>query len=303
MKKNLLKVLSVALIALVAMTVVAAADTTATIDGSYSSGTVTITVSGVGTTDEVSLIVVAADQDLGEIATSEDPGSIIKFIEQKTAASGTVTFTFTSNTEDIDVYSGYSSMGVSDTVLHKEFRSSSSGGDGEGEGGEVTPTTPTVDTANSKLYTNAYTLPEFQRILIKLTGEAGQWMPTHSNADSAIFYSTESQAYEGLIKSTAADITAALAELTWSNVAPTADQIIAMYGDMTGDSRINILDFAAISELNKKTNLQEYGEKKQYLTADVDGNGTLNILDFVQLKNYTTASANGQSYTFPTITK
>ena len=302
MKKNLLKVLSVALIALVAMTVVAAADTTATIDGSYSSGTVTITVSGVGTTDEVSLIVVAADQDLGEIATSEDPGSIIKFIEQKTAASGTVTFTFTSNTEDIDVYSGYSSMGVSDTVLLKEFRSSSSGGDSEG-GEDVTPTAPTVDTTKSWLSTSNFTFEGFQRIFVKLTEGNGAWMPAHNDANSSIYYSTEREGYDGLIKSTAADLTAALAELTWSNVAPTADQTIVKYGDMTGEGTINILDSAKVKKLIKNLSLNIYGTHKEFLTADTTGDGFINVLDSAQLKKHIKATTLESAYTFPIITK
>ena len=294
MKKNLLKVLLLTTVAIVAMMVVASANT-ATIEGTYSNGTVTITVSGVGATDEVSVLAVPADQDLSAIASSNNPIEIVKHVDQKTAAGGTVSFKFTSDTEEFDVYSGYSSMGVSDAVLLKEFRSSA--------GGEDPVVAPTVDAANSKLDKSAYTLPDFQRILIKLTGEAGQWMPKHSNADSAIFYSTESNNYEGLIKTAAADLTAALAEISWDKTAPTADQTIAKYGDMTGDGIINILDFAKVSALNKKTAQANYGDKKDYLTADADGDGILNVLDLAQLKKYTTANAKGESYTFPTIEK
>lgn len=284
MKNNVYKIILITMIALVSM-IIAASANTATIDGTYNEGVVTINVSGVGINDEVFLLAVPANQKLSEIENKSNPNTLVKYVEQKTADDGSATFTFATDTENIDVYLSYSSMRLTDAVLLKEF-------------GTSLINEPTVDTTNSKLYTSVFTLEGFQRIFIKLTEGAGQWMPTHSDAESAIFYSAESQNYEGIIKSTAADIDTALGELSWKNVAPTADQTIAMYGDMTGDGIINILDFADISSLNSETVKENYGSAKDYLTADVDGNGSLNILDFVQLKAYIDSQVTGETYTF-----
>ena len=109
MKKNLFKVLSLALVALFAMTCVASA---AAVEGIYTDGTVTATVTGIGETDEVTILVVPHGTELASV-TSDD----ILYIDQVTAADGTATFTFTSDTEEIDIYSGYTTMDVAAGAL------------------------------------------------------------------------------------------------------------------------------------------------------------------------------------------
>lgn len=109
MKKNLFKVLSLALVALMAMTCVASA---ASVAGEYADGTVTATVTGVGTTDEVTILVVPHGTDLATVEADD-----IIYIDQVTAAEGTATFSFASSTEEIDIYSGYTSMDVAQGAL------------------------------------------------------------------------------------------------------------------------------------------------------------------------------------------
>lgn len=285
MKKNLFKVLSLVLVALFAMTCVASA---AAVEGIYADGTVTATVTGIGTTDEVTILVVPH----GTALASVQPADII-YIDQVTAANGTATFSFASSTEEIDIYSGYTSMDVAAGALSDIY--------------EVVvppaPAGPEIDTANSALVASAFSLAGYQRIFVKLVEGNGEWMPAHIDADSSIYYSTERSGYDGLIKSTAADITAALAELTWENVAPTADQTIKMYGDMTGDGKINALDTAKMKQLIKKQGAGTIATNKEYLVLDTTGDNKTNALDTAQFKKYIKAAGAGETYTFPAATK
>lgn len=289
MKKNLFKVLSLVLVALFAMTCVASA---AAVEGIYADGTVTATVTGIGTTDEVTILVVPH----GTALASVQPADII-YIDQVTAANGTATFSFASSTEEIDIYSGYTSMDVAAGALSDIYEVVVPP--------VVEPTAPEIDTTKSTLSAaNAFTIAGFKRIFVKLAEtESGDWMPAHSDADSSIYYSTERNGYDGLIKSEAADITAALAELTWENVAPTDEQTIKMYGDMTGDKKINVLDSARVKKLLNNLNAGTYGSNKEFLTADATGDAKVNVLDSAQLKKHINATGAGETYTFPIINK
>lgn len=266
MKKNLLKVLSLAIVAVMAMSCVAFA---AGVEGTYTDGTVTATVTGIGATDEVTILVVPAGTDLAAVTSAD-----IIYIDQVTATEGTATFTFSTGdaAEKVDIYSGYTSMDVTSGALSDIYE----------EIVEPEPTAPELDMEKTKMYTNTVELSGYKRIFVKLAEtEAGDWMPAHSDADSAIYYSTEREGYDGLIKTTAADITAALAELTWENVAPTADQTIAMYGDLTGDGRVNASDYGHIKRKIKGT--QAY-TIKDYLTGDTTNDGKVNASDYGAIK-------------------
>lgn len=264
MKKNLCKTLALCLVMLMAFSVAASAatisrDTSAT-------DTVTISVAGVGASDEVTLLVVPAGADLASITAER-----IIYIDQTTAgADGNATFTFATPTDKFDAYSGFTTMNVADGAL-----SDTDKGDTPDPGAD----TPTIDTAKTKMYARAFDLEGYKRIFVKLTEENGQWMPAHKDADSAIYYSTEREGYDGLIKSEAADINAALAELTWTKAAPTEEQIIAKYGDLTGDGRVNVLDIARVKKL-----ILNSGTAKQYLLSDATGDGRANVLDIAQIK-------------------
>lgn len=270
MKKNLCKTLALCLVMLMAFSVAASAatisrDTSAT-------DTVTISVAGVGASDEVTLLVVPTGADLASITAER-----IIHIDQTTAgADGNATFTFATPTEKFDAYSGFTTMNVADGAL-----SDTDKGDTPDPGAD----TPTIDTAKTKMYARAFDLEGYKRIFVKLTEENGQWMPAHKDADSVIYYSTEREGYDGLIKSEAADINAALAELTWTKAAPTDDEIIKMYGDLNGDGKITVLDIAKVKRI-----IGRYGTdaltNKEYLVGDTNADSKVTVLDIARIKRY-----------------
>ena len=269
MKKNLFKVLSLALVALMAMTCVASA---ASVVGTIDNGTVTATVTGVGTTDEITILVVKHGVDLSDAEELKAEGNII-YIDQVTAVNGEATFTFASSTEEIDIYSGYTTMDVTQGALSDIY---------EAPVVPDEPTAPEIDTAKSMLYDGVpYDLDGYKRIFVKLVEGNGAWMPAHNSEDSEIYYSTEVEGYDGLIKTTAADLTAALAELTWENVAPTEEQTIAMYGDMDGDEEYGAPDYRSI----KAAFLEqvEYG-LKEYLMGDTNDDLEIGAPDYREIK-------------------
>lgn len=276
MKKNLFKVLSLVLVALFAMTCVASA---AAVEGIYANGTVTATVTGIGTTDEVTILVVPH----GTALASVQPADII-YIDQVTAANGTATFSFASSTEEIDIYSGYTSMDVAAGALSDIYEVVVPP--------VVEPTAPEVDMEKTKMYSKAFNMTGYKRIFVKLVEGNGAWMPAHSDADSEIYYSTEREGYDGLIKTTAADITAALAELSWENIAPTDEQTIAMYGDAAGNNKsVNMADV--------NTALKDYkrlatNNIKTKLLMDVSNDANVNMADVnALLKKYKRLSTDG----------
>lgn len=262
MKKNLFKVLSLVLVALFAMTCVASA---AAVEGIYADGTVTATVTGIGTTDEVTILVVPHGTELASV----QPADII-YIDQVTAANGTATFSFASSTEEIDIYSGYTSMDVAAGALSDIY--------------EVVvppaPAGPEIDMTKTKIGKFSE-VAGFTRIFVKLVNDNGTWMPAHAGEGSEIFYSTEREGYDGLVKTEATDIAAIVDELTWENVAPTADQTIKMYGDLTGDGKVNASDYGHIKRKIKGT--QAY-TAKLYLTGDTTNDGKVNASDYGAIK-------------------
>lgn len=267
MKKNLCKTLALCLVMLMAFSVAASAatisrDTSAT-------DTVTISVAGVGASDEVTLLVVPAGADLASITAER-----IIYIDQTTAgADGNATFTFATPTDKFDAYSGFTTMNVADGAL-----SDTDKGDIPDPGAD----TPTIDTTKSHIMDEAFELEGFKRIFVKLTEENGQWMPAHKDADSAIYYSTEREGYDGLIKSNAADLAAALTELTWTKVAPTEEQTIKMYGDLSDDDQA--FDIYDMGEIQKHIIEKITFNKKQLLTADTYYDGAIDIYDMGEIQ-------------------
>lgn len=267
MKKNLCKTLALCLVMLMAFSVAASAatisrDTSAT-------DTVTISVAGVGASDEVTLLVVPTGADLASITAER-----IIYIDQTTAgADGNATFTFATPTDKFDAYSGFTTMNVADGAL-----SDTDKGDTPDPGAD----TPTIDTTKSHIMDEAFELEGFKRIFVKLTEENGQWMPAHKDADSAIYYSTEREGYDGLIKSNAADLAAALTELTWTKVAPTEEQTIKMYGDLSDDDQA--FDIYDMGEIQKHIIEKITFNKKQLLTADTYYDGAIDIYDMGEIQ-------------------
>lgn len=267
MKKNLCKTLALCLVMLMAFSVAASAatisrDTSAT-------DTVTISVAGVGASDEVTLLVVPAGADLASITAER-----IIHIDQTTAgADGNATFTFATPTEKFDAYSGFTTMNVADGAL-----SDTDKGDTPDPGAD----TPTIDTTKSHIMNDAFDMEGYKRIFVKLTEENGQWMPAHKDADSVIYYSTEREGYDGLIKSDAADLAVALTELTWTKAAPTEEQTIKMYGDLSDDDQaFDIFDISEIQEY--MLGIKDF-TVKQILTADTAYDGYIDVFDISEIQ-------------------
>ncbi len=273
MKNKFFKVLVLTLILIMVMSM--AVQAAPTLEKNVAvGGTVTVKVTGVAATDEVTLLVVKAGTSLAKVGTTD-----IYYIDQDTAKDGKAVFSFSVDTEEFDVYSGYSSMAVDASPLSDIYKT-----DGGDEGGE-TPSDPqpTVDTQKSKLYdsTRPYNLTGYRRVFIKLTEENGSWTPTHNSADSAIYYAPEVEGYDGLVKTTSADLTSILNEITWENAEPSAEAKIAKYGDVNGSNRFDGDDYMAISKAAlRKITLT----LKQCLIADVNDDTRFSGDDYMDIQ-------------------
>lgn len=275
MNKKLLKLVTSFAVMLVCISMVAMAAPAITSNPVAGTGTFTTTVNvtGVGTSDEVSLLVVKAGADLTKLVAGD-----VLYIDQKTAATttdadttGNALFTFKTSTKEFDVYSGYSTMALTDNPLSVKYD------------GEVV-TGPEMDAAKSKLYTNTspFGLDGYRRVFIKLTENNGNWIPAHSDAGSEIYYSTELTGYDGLVKTTATDLAGIFGEITWTSGTPSADATIAKYGDVSGDGNISAADHRMI----KADILNSLLTTKQYLTGDVSDDAKISAADHRQVKAF-----------------
>ena len=138
MKKNFCKVLAMVVAAIMMMSVAAFAD----IDTpEVAEEIATITISGLTTGEEATILVLNAGTDP---ATLADDDSNIIYIDQTTVADGKVTFTVDASATKadadgkkyVDIYSGYSSMTGDPFKLESVLISGDEGGDD--------PVTPTV---------------------------------------------------------------------------------------------------------------------------------------------------------------
>lgn len=271
MKKNLCKTLALCLVMLMAFSVVAYADASMSRDTSAADD-VKIKVTGVEPSDEVTLLVVPKGAALATITAGE-----VIYIDQKTAdADGNAEFTFAKPDGDakFDAYSGFTSMTLAQALSDPDKSGDTPGGDEK----------PTFDMTKSKMYTKAYGLSGFKRIFVKLTeGENGQYVLSHSGDGSTIYYSEEREGYDGLIKSEAADIDAAIAELDWTKAEPADDERIKKYGDLNGDGRVNGADSMLIKDyvLKKAT-----FSNKQLLIADTNNDSSANGRDTMEIKQF-----------------
>ena len=271
MKNTFFNVLALTLTLIMAMSIAVQASPEL-VKGDAVDGVVTVNVTGVSATDEVTLLVVKAETDLSTVVAED-----IYYIDQATAVEGAAEFSFAIDTAEFDVYSGYSSMAVDALPLSALYTAGGEGGEG---GDDPVVEGPTVDEAKSKLYsaTKPYGLEGYRRVFIKLTEENGAWTPAHADADSAIFYAPEVNGYDGLVKTTSADLSAILAEITWENVTPSADATIAKYGDVNNDGTINMRDFGNVRQRILGT-VTSYNAR-QNLTADTNDDGTINMRDY-----------------------
>lgn len=273
MKNTFFKVLALTLTLVMAMSFAVQA-APALEKGNAVDGVVTVDVTDVAATDEVTLLVVKAGVSLSSVVADD-----IYYIDQTTAADGAATFSFSIDTEEFDVYSGYSSMAVDSLPLSALYTT----GGGEGGDDPVVPAKPTVDEAASKLYssTKPYNLTGYRRVFIKLTEENGAWTPAHADADSAIFYAPEVEGYDGLVKTTSADLTSILNEIKWVNEAPSADATIAKYGDVNESNRVEGGDYMDIKAvvLRKST-----FTLKEDLVADVNDDARIAGDDYMDIK-------------------
>ena len=266
MNKKLLKLVTSFAVMLVCISMVAMAAPAITSNPVAGTGTFTTTVNvtGVGSSDEVSLLVVKAGTDLTKLVAGD-----VLYIDQATAASGAASFEFVTTTNAFDVYSGYSTMSLTDNPLNVKYN-----------GAVVTG--PSMDATKSKLYSGTpFGLTGCKRVFIKLTNDNGKWIPAHNGEGSEIYYSTELQGYDGIVKTTAADLAAIFAEINWTQGTPSAEATIAKYGDLSGDGSISSAD-----SRQYKFYIQEAVKFniKQNLTADISDDATVSSADTRQLK-------------------
>ena len=222
----------------------------------------TVNVAGVGSSDTVSLLVVEPGTDLTDF-TSED----ILFVAQKKATTGSASFEFVTTTKAFDVYAGYTTKSREELPLDVTYVSG-----------------PQMDTAKSQLATGTspFSKSGFRRIFIKLTNdENGNWVPVHSGEGSEIYYSTELQGYDGLVKTSATELGAIFEEITWTEGTPSADQTIAKYGDMDGNGRFTTNDYNYIKKIALK---RITFTVKQLLTADTDDSSRITTGDYNEIK-------------------
>ncbi len=275
MKHNFIKIVAVmtTVVMCLSMVAMAAADIDSETTSASGTYTTTVDITGVGTKDEVSLLVVKAGTDLTKLVAGD-----VLYIDQKTASkasdadtTGSASFTFSTSTNAFDVYSGYSAMALTDNPLSIEY-----------DGPVVTG--PTVDTTASYVYdiVDPYDLTGYSRVFIKLTENNGQWTPTHNANGSAIFYATERAGYDGLVNQTGT-IDEILANITWAQVSPSADATIAMYGDIYEDELIDSDDEIMV----KQAFLEEIAFTiKQNLISDVYTDGLIDSDDEIEIKRF-----------------
>lgn len=266
MNKKLLKLVTSFAVMLVCISMVAMAAPAITSNPVAGTGsfTTTVNVTGVGASDEVSLLVVKAGTDLTKLVAAD-----VLYIDQATAASGAASFEFVTTTNAFDVYSGYSTMSLTDNPLNVKY-----------DGAVVTG--PSLDATKSKLYSGTpFSMTGYKRVFIKLTNENGSWIPAHSAEGSEIYFSTELQGYDGLVKTTAADLASIFAEISWTQGTPSAEATIAKYGDLDGNNRITGNDYGVIKQAYlRKTTLNV----KQMLTADTDDSSRITGADYGEIK-------------------
>lgn len=139
MKKNFCKVLAMVIAAIMMMSVAALADINTP---EVAEEIATITISGLTTGEEATILVLNAGTDP---ATLADDDSNIIYIDQTTVADGKVTFTVDASATKadadgkkyVDIYSGYSSMTGDPFKLESVLISGDEGGDEPGTEPEV----------------------------------------------------------------------------------------------------------------------------------------------------------------------
>jgi len=263
MNKKISKLIAILVVMLMIITSVAVAAPTIGGEFAESNGTytTTIVVKGVGSADKVTLLVVKSGTNLEDF-TSED----ILYVAQKKATSGVANFEFVTQTQQFDVYSGYSTKPRTDAPLSYIYE-----------------TAPSLNSTDSEIASASapFGIEGCKRVFIKLTNNNGNWVPVHSGEGSEIYYSTELQGYDCLIKTNATDIGAIYNEITWTRGTPTAQNTIEKYGDVTGDGNINTEDYVS---LRKSLLGSVTYTNKQKLTADVSGDSVVKTADYIAVR-------------------
>jgi len=263
MNKKLLRYMSALAVILVCISSVALAAPGISGDYTQGSGTfsTTVNIKDVGISDKVTLIVVKQGTDLTNFESDD-----ILYIAQKKPVSGNASFQFVTTTEKFDVYSGYSIKPRTDAPLDLKYLSD-----------------PELNNSESELSANTapFGIEGCKRIFIKLTNNNGEWIPEHSGEGSEIYYSTELNGYDGIVKTNATDIGAIFSEITWTRGKPGLDATISQYGDISGDGNISAEDYVSIRKYMLGT--VKYSIK-QNLSADVSGDSTIKAIDYISIR-------------------
>lgn len=273
MKKNFCKLMALVVVALMMMSTMAFANPAVDADDVTAT---TVTLTGLTAGEEATVLVVKAGTELASLTNAD-----IVYIDQVTIdADGNAAFTMdvsaaadanNNEVDKVDVYCGYTSMsGDALSAL--------------GVAVEEEVTGPEYDLEKSAIKaSNAFSMTGYKRVFLKVT-EPGAWTLTHSNADSQIFYSTERLGYDCMLKTEAETIDAVIAEITGVKEVPVSQ--ITLYGDITGEGKINALDTANIKKYIKKTETNESLGIKKVLSTDTTGDSKINALDTANFKKY-----------------
>lgn len=276
-KKNKLLALVLAGTMIMVSSVTAFASVTiglVTVDPVVEGNIVTVTVPYTATEDvkQVTLLVTNGS----EILAADD--SNISYIDQQDGTVGSFTFkvdkTVLAAAQTNELYIKMGGTGLTGAIAY---------GDAVTVDGPVPTQGPSINTTKTKVYskTDALGFVGYRRIFVKLNSEAGQWIPTHSDANSVIAYSAEREGYDGLVKTTATTIEGIMSEITWAAGTPTVR--INKYGDYNNSNSINIADTAQLKKMILKTvSLTPL----HAMTFDTDVNSTLNIADTANIKKY-----------------
>ncbi len=255
------KVLALALVFTLALSMVAFGAADGTYENGTAAATTVATITGVASGDEVTLLAVKKGVALEDVTETD-----ILYIDQITADSnGTATFELAVNAADVDVYSGYSSMGDDEDALKLVFS------------GEAEVTKYKV-TFNDK-----------DGVMIKEVDveENGTVAAADFPKDPEIPGFTFKGWFRGDNNEEFTSTTFITADLSVNAVYEGNVAVEILYGDVDGNGKVQLTD--AVLALKISTgSISATGN--QTTISDVDGNGKVQLVDAVLILRKSTGS-------------
>ncbi len=250
MRKTISKVLALALVFALAVSTVAFAAAEGTYENGTAASTTIATITGVAPGDEVTVLAVTKGIKLEDV-TEDD----IKYINQDTADSdGTATFELAVNAADVDVYSGYSSMGDDDVALKLVFSA-----------GE----TPVV---KWKVTFTGIDGNEIKFVEVEDGGKvADADIPTAPEVEGFTFkgWFVGEEEFDN-------SVTVISADLSVEAKYDAKPAVTIVYGDIDGNGQVTLTDAALALDMSLGTIV---GTESERARADVDGNNSITLSD------------------------